>query len=85
MCAIMPVNTYKFNTVNYWCCECVKNMPETVTIKRSSVETALIKYGKFYNKNTVSNALLQLASDGRIKRESTNIHGETIYIKCEAK
>lgn len=60
-------------------------MSDSVTIKRETVKVRLYFVKKFYKSSTISNALLQLEKDGHIKRESTNMSGETIYIKKEVK
>ena len=79
----MPVNKYRFNTCAYWCCEVIKQSKPDVTIKCTSVNTMLNLKKKYFALSTINNALLQLASDGHIKRESTNMNGETIYTKVK--
>jgi hypothetical protein len=77
----MPVNKYKFNSCAYWCVEVIKQCKPDITIKCASVNTMLNIKKKFYALSTINNALLQLANDGHLKRESTNMNGETIYIR----
>lgn len=81
----MSVNTYKFNTCAYWCCDVIKKSAPDFTIKALSVKVKLQLVGKFYKMSTINNALLQLARDGHLNRESTNMCGETIYTKKEVK